>query len=158
MATSNRIIFRMNNLVAERSWNMAKCRNDKSNAFKSRLLAHPFFVSSKTVSNARTTQLWHDVNEFNFFSWKFQRRTSREGLLNTVETDFEEQQLQGEGSSDPLLQIPSELSAVLTLKRAIPSPLTAGKTQLTGSPSTASRASSENNQTPLLKRKRESIV
>ena len=49
-----------------------------------------------------------------------------------------------DGSSDPLLQIPTQLSAVLTLKR--------------GSPQTRRSPSNPLNTTPLLKRKRESIV
>ena len=54
----------------------------------------------------------------------FQRRISREGLLNEAEVteiDLDESMHQlsrgGDGSTDPLLQIPSQLSAVLTLKR-----------------------------------------
>lgn len=52
----------------------------------------------------------------------------------------------GDGSSDPLLQIPSQLSAVLTLRR--------------GSPGHQLKAASADAKirTPLLKRKRESIV
>ena len=51
-----------------------------------------------------------------------------------------------DGSSDPLLQIPTQLSAVLTMKRGSP---TSRRSQ---------SKSSQINTTPLLKRKRESIV
>ena len=57
----------------------------------------------------------------------FQRRISREGLLNEAEVteiDLDDSMHQlsrgGDGSTDPLLQIPSQLSAVLTLKRGQP--------------------------------------
>ena len=60
------------------------------------------------------------------------------------------------GSTDPLLQIPSQLSAVLTLKRGGSSSGGGGTRE---SPRSRNLASTDNsNRTPLLKRKRESIV
>ena len=86
---------------------------------------------------------------------KFQRRTSKEGLLNEMDGTFEASGSNG-GSTDPLLQIPSQLSAVLTLKRGS-SP--GGRGSRTSQvKSTATPASADSNRTPLLKRKRESIV
>ena len=105
---------------------------------------------------------------FNFF----QRRTSREGILGEEDdgADFSGSEFisgttsrnrtsrytlapctAGDGSSDPLLQIPDELSAVLTLKRGVH--IKSGKQSVSGS-------GSEGKRTPLLqlKRKRESIV
>ena len=63
------------------------------------------------------------------------------------------------GSTDPLLQIPSQLSAVLTLKRG-----NSGGGGTRESPRSrnlqvkTSSATDNSNRTPLLKRKRESIV
>ena len=93
----------------------------------------------------------------------FQRRISREGLLNEPEvTEIDPAGLEdgsmhqlsrsgagtGEGSTDPLLQIPTQLSAVLTLKRQ-------ANAKQTDSSTGNGRSGS---LTPLLKRKRESIV
>ena len=50
-----------------------------------------------------------------------------------------------DGSSDPLLQIPTQLSAVLTMKRGSPQHRRSQSKQI-------------NTTSPLLKRKRESIV
>ena len=59
------------------------------------------------------------------------------------------------GSTDPLLQIPSQLSAVLTLKRGG----SGGTRESPRSRNLQVNASKDNsNRTPLLKRKRESIV
>ena len=102
----------------------------------------------------------------------FQRRISREGLLNeasdggaSAEINLDDSMHQlsrgGDGSTDPLLQIPTQLSAMLTLKRqnngskskqtAVSSSTPAG--------STADVRSAVGATTPLLmKRKRESIV
>ena len=94
-----------------------------------------------------------------FFLFIFQRRISREGVLNeaggsmgsevtAIDLDESMHQLSrgtgNDGSSDPLLQIPTQLSAVLTMKR--------------GSPKHRRSQSKQINTTPLLKRKRESIV
>ena len=94
----------------------------------------------------------------------FQRRISREGLLNEPEVteidpglDDSIHQLSrsgagtGEGSTDPLLQIPTQLSAVLTLKRQTGNAKQTADSSLTGNGRSGSL-------TPLLKRKRESIV
>jgi len=89
------------------------------------------------------------------------RRISREGLLNepeVTEIDLDDSMhqlsragggLEGSGSTDPLLQIPTQLSAVLTLKR---------HTQAGQHAKPTDSSSSNNLLTPLLKRKRESIV
>ena len=97
--------------------------------------------------------------EIVFFLFIFQRRISREGVLNeaggsmgsevtAIDLDESMHQLSrgtgNDGSSDPLLQIPTQLSAVLTMKR--------------GSPKHRRSQSKQINTTPLLKRKRESIV
>ena len=97
--------------------------------------------------------------EIVFFLFIFQRRISREGVLNeaggsmgsevtAIDLDESMHQLSrgtgNDGSSDPLLQIPTQLSAVLTMKR--------------GSPQHRRSQSKQINTTPLLKRKRESIV
>ena len=98
----------------------------------------------------------------------FQRRTSKEGLINPDDPpkDVTEDQI-GSGSTDPLLQIPTEISAVLTLKRGGTSgpamPGAAITTSSTFRPAAAGNAknspSSGGSRTPLLlKRKRESIV
>ena len=58
----------------------------------------------------------------------------------------------GVGSTDPLLQIPDELSAVLTLKRGVN--LRSGLARSAGS----APPDKGKSRTPLLKRKRESIV
>ena len=98
--------------------------------------------------------------EIVFFLFIFQRRISREGVLNeaggsmgsevtAIDLDESMHQLSrgtgNDGSSDPLLQIPTQLSAVLTMKRG-------------GSPKHRRSQSKQINTTPLLKRKRESIV
>ena len=65
------------------------------------------------------------------------------------------------GSTDPLLQIPSQLSAVLTLKRGggPSSSASSNQSKKAKSGSTLiSHQSNDSNRTPLLKRKRESIV
>ena len=91
----------------------------------------------------------------------FQRRISREGLLNepeVTEVDLEESMHQlsrgsGDGgSTDPLLQIPTPLSAVLTLKRH------SGHQANTKGQTETSSLQRNGSLTPLLKRKRESIV
>ena len=87
------------------------------------------------------------------FFYFFQRRTSKEGLLVN---EMDGGTFENSGSTDPLLQIPSQLSAVLTLKR--------GNSGSGGSPRSrnlqvkTSSSTDNSNRTPLLKRKRESIV
>ena len=98
------------------------------------------------------------MTKIKVFSFPFQRRTSREGLLNEMEGAFGEGG--ASGSTDPLLQIPSQLSAVLTLKRgggSSSSPSNA-QSKKAKSGSTLICQSNDSNRTPLLKRKRESIV
>ena len=88
----------------------------------------------------------------------FQRRTSKEGVISPAPPEVGDED-EGSGSTDPLLQIPTELSAVLTLKRGGASSAR-GSTHSASStfrPSTSGNSSDKN--TPnLLKRKRESIV
>jgi hypothetical protein len=92
----------------------------------------------------------------------FQRRTSREGLLSEAapstasELQDSLQQLSEGTSSDPLLQIPSELSAVLTLKRGVH--LMGPRRSPKQNSNSSDSAGVGGNRTPLLKRKRESIV
>ena len=70
-------------------------------------------------------------------------------MVNDLDGTFES------GSTDPLLQIPSQLSAVLTLKRGG----SGGTRESPRSRNLQVNASKDNsNRTPLLKRKRESIV
>ena len=90
------------------------------------------------------------------FFYIFQRRTSKEGLLVN---EMDGGTFENSGSTDPLLQIPSQLSAVLTLKRG-----NSGGGGTRESPRSrnlqvkTSSATDNSNRTPLLKRKRESIV
>jgi hypothetical protein len=62
------------------------------------------------------------------------------------------------GSSDPLLQIPSELSAVLTLKRGGANGKGGGRHVVSAGRNTVSADNGQCQRTPLLKKKRESIV
>ena len=94
-----------------------------------------------------------------FWIFFLQRRISREGVLNeaasmgsevtAIDLDESMHQLSrgsgNDGSSDPLLQIPTQLSAVLTMKRGSPQHRRSQSKQI-------------NTTSPLLKRKRESIV
>lgn len=65
----------------------------------------------------------------------------------------------GDGSTDPLLQIPTQLSAVLTLKRGNNGGKTTTNSAVASSTAERSNGGSRSGlSTPLLKRKRESIV
>ena len=133
-----------------------------------------------------------DGSIYHFLLFNFQRRTSREGLINapsTIGTDdhcimYTEAPINeigvtpsstcaGAGSTDPLLQIPDGLSAVLSLKRGVQNRSAASSCpgNNLGGPSKKSISSTANSNsqgevlssallhTPLsLKKKRESIV
>lgn len=100
------------------------------------------------------------------------RRLSREGLLCDIhpgpQSSIGSQYgfPNGEGSTDPLLQIPQELSAVLTLKRGMHVHDSNGRHGRDGNKigslprgmKSSQEITLEPKRTPLLKRKRESIV
>ena len=87
------------------------------------------------------------------FFYIFQRRTSKEGLLVN---EMDGGTFENSGSTDPLLQIPSQLSAVLTLKRGNSG--SGGRPRSRNLQVKTSSSTDNSNRTPLLKRKRESIV
>ena len=62
------------------------------------------------------------------------------------------------GSTDPLLQIPSQLSAVLTLKRGNSGGGGTRESPRSRNLQVKTSSTDNSNRTPLLKRKRESIV
>ena len=85
----------------------------------------------------------------------FQRRTSKEGLLVN---EMDGGTFENSGSTDPLLQIPSQLSAVLTLKRGNSGGGGTRESPRSRNLQVKTSSTDNSNRTPLLKRKRESIV
>ena len=85
----------------------------------------------------------------------FQRRTSKEGLLVN---EMDGGTFENSGSTDPLLQIPSQLSAVLTLKRGNNGGGGTRESPRSRNLQVKTSSTDNSNRTPLLKRKRESIV
>ena len=121
----------------------------------------------KTRSRKSSANFKRDSSSLNVSSSSFQRRISREGLLdsgNSRNNGGLESFLRGgggggnsNGSSDPLLEIPEELSAVLTLKRGVQ--IRSGSKRGSSSSNAAVvEQATRKATTPLLKRKRESIV
>ena len=89
------------------------------------------------------------------FFYIFQRRTSKEGLLVN---EMDGGTFENSGSTDPLLQIPSQLSAVLTLKRGNSGGGGTRESPRSRNLQVKTSSTDNSNRTPLLKRKRESIV